>query len=180
MSRMRRGISGRMPILLPAIVVVMLLTIGTMSSATTVKAWAQGQQQQLPAVQSSTGDIKSKAKDVENTVISALKAYATAVGAKYIDLDLLTQVPPTSGNNTGGVPTVVNQTAYTDALNMITKAQAQLQSLSQTANPQQATLIAKAQGGVEALKTLIAGKAPFNLTEDIAQSPIVNNLRQLS
>lgn len=120
-------------------------------------------------------------KGNRDTVISALKSYATAVGAKYIDLDLLTKVPPTTGNNTGGgVTTVVNQTAYTDAMNMIAKAQSQLQSLSQTANPQQAILIAKAQGGVEALKTMIERKAPFNITEDIAQSPIVNNLWQLS
>lgn len=68
----------------------------------------------------------------------------------------------------------------TDALNMIAKAQSQLQSLSQTANPQQATLVAKVQGGVEALKTLMERKAPINLAEDVAQSPIVNNLRQLS
>lgn len=172
MSSTSKGSMYKKTMLLSAIFAMAVLLLGASSSAISAKAWAQA----------STGDIKSKAKEVENTVISALKSYATAIGAKYIDLDLLAQAPPTTGNNTvgGGVPTVVNQTAYTDALNMIAKAQNQLQSLSQTANPQQATLVAKVQGGVEALKTLMDRKAPINLAEDVAQSPIVNNLRQLS
>ncbi|AIF85436.1 hypothetical protein NTE_03408 [Candidatus Nitrososphaera evergladensis SR1] len=171
MSSTSKSTRSKKTILLSAIFAMAVLLLGASSSAISAKAWAQAP----------TADIKSKAKEIENTVISALKSYATGIGAKYIDLDLLTQAPPTTGNNTGGgVPTVVNQTAYTDAMNMIAKAQNQLQSLSQTANPQQATLIAKAQGGVEALKTLMERKAPINLAEDVAQSPIVNNLRQLS
>lgn len=187
MSRTHRGLSDGSRVLLPAIVMVMLVIFGAVSSATTAgKAWAQGQQQQPQAAQSSTsgGDIKSKAKEVENTVISALKSYATAIGARYIELDFFnrTQMPPASANNTGAAPTIVNQTAYTDAQNMITKAQDQLQSLLQTSTntPQQSIQIAKIQGGVEALKALIESKAPFNLAEDIVQSPIVNNLRQIS
>lgn len=174
MSSTKDGTS-KMTVLLSAIFAMAVLLLGASSSATTIKAWAQA-----PSSSSGGGDIKSKAQDVENTVISALKSYATAVGARYIELDLLnrTQVPPS--NATEGVPTVVNQTAYTEAQNMIAKAQDQLQALSLTATPQQAALIAKVQGGIEALKTLIDRKAPFNLTEDIAQSPIVNNLRQLS
>src|SRR5690348_13359498 len=172
MSSTKDGTS-KMTVLLSAIFAMAVLLLGASSSATTIKVWAQ-------APSSAGEDIKSKAKDVENTVISALRSYASAVGARYIELDLLnrTQVPPSNATE-GGVPTVVNQTAYTDAQKMITKAQDQLQSLLQTATPQQAAPIAKVQGGVEALKTLIDRKAPFNLTEDIAQSPIVNNLRQL-
>ncbi len=171
-TKQNANVSQRM-VLLSAIFAMAVLLLGVSSSATTMKAWAQAS--------SSGGDIKTKAKDVENTVISALKSYATAIGAKYIELDLLnsTQVPSSNATQ-GGVPTVVNQTAYSDAQNMIAKAQSQLQALSQSANPQQAMQIAKVQGGLESFKTLVERKAAFNLVEDIVQSPIVNNLRQLS
>ena len=176
MSSTNEQTVSRKMVLSCAMITMAILLVGA-SSAIITKAWAQ------TTSSSSTGDIKSKAKEVENTVISALKSYATAIGAKYIDLDLLANAPSASSNNTavgGGAPTVVNQTAYSDAKNLISKAQDQLQAMAQSASPQQATTLAKAQGGIEALKTLIEGKAPFNLAEDIAQSPIVNNLHQVS
>jgi hypothetical protein len=63
---------------------------------------------------------------------------------------------------------------------MLTKAQDQLNSISQTANLQQATRIARIQGGMDALQSLMQSKAPFNLAEDVVHSPIISNLRRIS
>jgi hypothetical protein len=164
--------------LLFASLAVAVLLLGASSFTITTKARAQASSPSQ--TQTASGDIKSKAKDTENTVISSLKAYADAIDAKFIESDLFNKTTLASSNITGGIPTVVNQTAYKDAKDMITKAHSQLQSMLQIAKLDQAIQIAKVQGGLEALKNIVERKAPFNLAEDIVQSPIVNNLRQLS
>lgn len=173
-------------VILSAVAAMMLLLLGTFSMR--LEAWAQAQepQQQKSLTQLSssiaTKVIRSKVTDIENTVKSALKSYAAAIDVRYMELESFnrTQIPLATSNNTGVAPVVVNPTAYADAQNLIAKAQGQLQSLSQIANLQQADLIAKVQIGLIALKNLIDRKAPYDLLEDVVESPIVNNLEQLS
>jgi hypothetical protein len=173
-------------LILAAVAAMMLLLTGAFSLSLEALAQVQKPQQQKLLIQSSsstaTTDIRSKATDIENTVKSALKSYATAIDVRYMELDSFnrTQIPPATSNNTGVAPLVVNQTAYADTQNLIAKAENQLQSLSQIANLQQADLIAKVQIGLTALKNLIDRKAPYDLLEDVVESPIMNNLGQLS
>ncbi len=172
-------------VILSAVAAMMLLLTGAFSISLEALAQAQEPQQPKLLIQSlsiATTDIRSKATDIENTVKSALKSYATAIDVRYIELDSFnrSQIPPATSNNTGGAPLVVNQTAYADTQNLIAKAQDQLQSLSQIANPQQANIIAKVQIGLTSLKNLVDRKAPYDLLEDVVESPIINNLEQLS
>ncbi len=186
MMASNNSMSSNVTVILSAVAAIVLLLMG--ASSVDLESWAQAQEQQHESLTSpsssstSSTDIRSKATEIENTVKSALKSYAIAIDVRYIEVDFFnrTQVPQSTSNNTGVAPVVVNQTAYAEAQDMIAKAQNQLQLLSPIASPQQADLIAKVQIGLTALKNLIDRKAPYDLLEDIVESPIVNNLQQLS
>jgi hypothetical protein len=117
---------------------------------------------------------------MNNAVIQSLKDYATALGEKYVEGEH-SQMNITIQDvvNANQSSEIKDEKAYTNAQKHASDAQLLFVELIPLVNASSPHHIVEVQSGPIMFKNLIDKKAPYNLAEDVVQSPILNHLNEI-
>jgi hypothetical protein len=123
---------------------------------------------------------RSLALHMNNAVIQSLKDYASALGEKYIEGEHSQKnITVQDVINANESRTIKNDEAYTNAQKHASDAQLLFVELIPVVNASSPHHIVEVQSGLIMFKNLIDKKAPYNLAEDVVQSPILNHLNEI-
>jgi hypothetical protein len=123
---------------------------------------------------------RSLALHMNNAVIQALKDYATALGEKYVEGEHSQRnVTIQDVINANESSLIKNEESYTNAQKHASDAQLLFVELIPLVNSSSPHDIVEVQSGLMMFKNLIDKKAPYNLAEDVVQSPILNHLNEV-
>ena len=123
---------------------------------------------------------RSLALHMQNAVVNALKSYAAALGEKYTEGEHssmnITIKDVINANNSSPIK---SNGDYEKAQKHASDAQLLFVELIPILNASSPHHVIEVQSGLIMFKTLIDKKAPYNLAEDVVQSPILNHLREV-
>ena len=157
---------------------VTLFSVLVLSFSMTIAPMLQQNNYALAQQQDSQGSVQ----EVSTQVTEALKAYANAIGAQYIESEHTPiQVNQTLINQAKGVGEgkLVDQGAYQSAQDHLKTANLMFVGLvPQLKNANQDDII-EVQSGLLVLQNLFNYRAPFNLVEDTGFGVVLGHLNNL-
>src|SRR6476659_8807237 len=123
---------------------------------------------------------RSLALHMQNAVVNALKSYAVALGEKYTEGEHSgTNITIKDVINANTSSPIKSEEDYVKAQKHASDAQLLFIELIPLLNASSPHHVIEIQSGLAMFKTLIDKKAPYNLAEDVVQSPILNHLREV-
>lgn len=129
---------------------------------------------------SPTPQNRSLALHMQNAVVNALHDYAVALGEKYTEGEHSgTNITVKDVINANTSSPIKSEEDYVKAQKHASDAQLLFIELIPLLNASSPHHVIEIQSGLAMFNTLVDKKAPYNLAEDVVQSPILNHLREV-